>query len=279
MSLNSFLKLTRNIIFTSIGISILNIITTDTAKASSFPACPAEGSNGAAGAQNQTCTTTPEVMEIKFYELGFCTGDPLSGNDFDSSTCDKSWESASGETTDLASFSYTGLTSGLTFKVPNKQYNYAYVVFDPTWGLKGEVYFNGTTYYTTSGGAVTDSLAEYEKFQMKLTNIDSNFPNGTCSIYRENTVYGPLEARLTNTSLVSATDSASCNASTRMVGSVDLNIPLVMTDDISAYQLTWIIRDMGIEATDGGGSNAPVEWKGGPFVPNFTFQGGATGDV
>ena len=35
---------------------------------------------------------------------------------------------------------------------------------------------------------------------------------------------------------------------------------------------------MGLEATDGGSSDAPVEWKGGPFVPNFTLKGGATTD-
>ncbi len=272
MSFKSLLKTSRNIIFTSIGISVLNIITTDPTKASSFPACPAEGSTAAAGAQNRTCTTTPEVMEIKFYELGFCTGAPLSGSDFDNSTCEKAWVSTSGETTDLATFSYTGLTSGLTYKIPSKQYDYAYLVFNPTWVLKGKAYFNNKTYYTNDSGSTTENLAEYKEFQIKLTNIDSNYPFGTCSIYSKSSTYGPLQARLTNTSLVSATDPASCNAATRMVGSVDLNTPLVVSDDVKAYQLTWIIRDMGIEATDGGASNAPVEWKGGPFVPNFTLS-------
>ena len=140
-----------------------------------------------------------------------------------------------GEMTDLAGFSYKGLTSGLTFKVPNKKYDYAYVVFSPTWGLKGEVYFNNKTYYTTSEGTVTETLSEYDKFQMKLINIDSNFPNGTCSIFTDNTTYGPVQARLTNTNLVSATDTSSCNAATRMVGSVDLNDPLRMTDQVSAH--------------------------------------------
>ncbi len=268
MYFKSLLKISRNIIFTSIGVSFLNIITTDVATAAP---CPAEGSNAAAGAQNSTCTTTPKAMEIKFYELGFCTGDPLSGNDFDNTTCEKAWQSTSGETTDLANFSYTGLTSGLSYRVPSKQYDYAYVVFDPTWGLKGEVYFNGTTYYTDANGSVTTTEADYEKFEMKLNNIDSNFPNGTCSIYSASTGYGPVKARLANNSLVSATNGTSCNAATRMVGSVGLNTPLTITDDVKAYQLTWIITDMGIEATDGGGSNAPVEWKGGPFVPNFTL--------
>ena len=272
MSFKSFLKLSRNFFFASFGLSVLSLVDANPTKASSFPACPAEGSAAASGAQTQTCTTTPKVMEIKFYELGFCTGDPLSGTNFDNSTCEKAWVSTSGETADLASFSYSGLISGNPIRVPSKQYNYAYVVFDPTWVLKGEAYFNNKTYYTNDSATVTENLAEYKKFQMKLTNIDSNFPTGTCSIYAKSTAYGPVEARLANTSLVSATDNASCSAATRMVGSVDLNTPLVMTDNVKAYQLTWIIRDMGIEATDGGASDAPVEWKGGPFVPNFTLS-------
>ena len=102
MSFKSFLKLSRNLLFASVGLSVLSLIDSNPAKAS-YPACPAEGSAAASGAQSQTCTTTPTVMEIKFYELGFCTSDPLSGADFDNSTCQKAWESTSGETADLAS--------------------------------------------------------------------------------------------------------------------------------------------------------------------------------
>ena len=268
MSLKSFFKLSRNLLLASVGLSVLSLIDSNPSKASNYPPCPAELSAAASGAQTQTCTTTPKVMEIKFYELGFCTGDPLSGSDFDNSTCEKSWVSTSGETADLASFSYLGLTSGLTYKVPSKQYDYAYVVFDPTWVLKGEVYFNGKTYYTDASGNVTETSGNYDKFQMRLTDIGTA---GNCAQYAANTDYGPVKARLANNSLTSATNVAACNASTRMVGSVDLNTPLVMTDDVKAYQLTWIIRDMGIESTDGAGNNAPVMWKGGPFVPNFTL--------
>lgn len=242
---------------------MLNIITTDTAKAAP---CPAKGSTAAASAQNATCSTTPKVMEIKFYELGFCTGDPLSGNNFDNSTCEKSWVSTSGETIDLATFNYTGLTSGLTYKVPSQKYDYAYVVFDPSWVLKGEVYFSGTTYYTDKFGRVTTTAADYDKFPMRLTNI-----GGVCSSYSDITNYGPVQARLTDNSLTTADTSGKCLSATRMVGSVDLNTPLIVTDNVKAYQLTWIIKDMGIEATDYGYFNGPGEWKGGPFVPNFTL--------
>ena len=261
MSFKSLLKLSRNLFVASIGLSVLSLIDANPVKAG---ACPAEGNSNA---QTETCNATPEVMEIKFYELGFCTGDPLSGADFDNSTCEKSWGSTSGETIDLANFVYTGLSEELTYKVPNKQYDYAYVVFDPTWGLKGKVYFNNTTYFTDASGDVTQTLSDYDKYQLKIDALSN-----TCQNYAANTDYGPVKARLANNSLVSATDNASCNAATRMVGSVDLNTPLVMSEDVKSYELTWIIRDMGIEATDGAGSDAPVQWKGGPFVPNFTLK-------
>jgi len=265
MSFKSLLKISRNFIFASIGLSIFSLVKTDPVKAGT---CPAEGSTGAEGVQSADCNVTPEVMEIKFYELGFCTGDPLSGADFSNSTCEKSWESTSGETAELASFSYLGLTSGLTYKVPSKQYDYAYVIFDPTWGLKGKVYFNNDTYFTDSSGNVTTVDANYSKFSMKVNSLDGG---GGCYEYSSSTDYGAVKARLTNTSLVSATNTSSCNAATRMVGSIDLNTPLVMTDDVKAYQLTWIIKDMGLLSVDNGFSDAPVGWGGGPFVPVFTL--------
>ena len=266
MSFKSFLKLSRNLFFTSFGLSLLSLIDTNPVNAGP---CPADGNSGA---QTVTCTTTPKVMEIKFYELGFCTGDPLTAADFDNSTCVKSWSSASGASADLASFNYVGLTSGLAYKVPSKQYDYAYVIFDPTWGLKGEVYFNDKTYYTDANGAVKETsdnindATDYSKFQMKINAMSDN-----CATYLQNTDYGQVKARLANNALVTATSQTLCNNATRMVGSVDLNTPIIVTDDVKAYQLTWIIRDMGIEATDGGASDAPVEWKGGPFVPDFTL--------
>ena len=40
------------------------------------------------------------------------------------------------------------------------------------------------------------------------------------------------------------------------VGSIDLNTHLVVTDEVKAYQLTWITRDMGLISFDNGGSIA-----------------------
>ncbi len=266
MSFKSLLKISRNFFFASLGLSVLSLIDVNPIKAET---CPAEGSDAAGTSQSADCNVTPEVMEIKFYELGFCTEDPLSGADFSNSTCEKSWVSTSGEIADLANFSYLGLTSGLAYKVPSKQYDYAYVVFDATWGLKGKVYFNGMTYFTDSNGDVTTLDANYSKFDLKVGVLDGG---AGCFDYSGDTDYGAVKARLTNTSLVSATNTSTCNAATRMVGSIDLNTPLVVTDDIKAYQLTWIIKDMGLLSVyGGGGSGSPGGWGGGPFVPVFTL--------
>ena len=273
MSLKSFLNFSRNFLFASFGFSIINLIAADPVKAS---VCPGKGDTASLNAQNTTCTTTPKVMEIKFYELGFCTSDPLAETNFDNSTCERSWISNSGETADLASFSYIGLPSGQTYKVPNRQYDYAYVVFDPNWHLKGEVYFNSKTYYTDVYGMVqetsgeADAASNYDKFKLKLEDI-GNVGSG-CGVYARNTTYGNVKARLTNTNLQTLNSSSfECTTATRMVGSVALNTPLVMTDDVKAYQLTWVIRDFGLEATHAFGDDEPSQWKGGPFIPNFTL--------
>ena len=262
MYLKSLFKNPFNLFLTSTCIGIAsNLIATEPLIANSCPANPN------AAIMSQDCFTTPEEMDIKFYELGFCTGDPLAAADFSSATCTKAWDFGTGETLDLAEFNYKGLRSGLTYKLPNGQYDYAYVIFDPVWGLKGKVYFNSDTYYTDVNGNVTTVENNYAKFNMRVNNLT----NGACNTYSSNTDYGPVKARITDDNLATVATNA-CNNATRMVGSINLNTPLLMTNDVKAYQLTWIIRDMGLMAVDDAGSNNPVGWGGGPFIPSFTLS-------
>ena len=133
----------------------------------SDPDCPDEGSAAASSAMSEDCHGTPTVMEVPFYELGFCTSDPLVNYSFSRDNCSKAWSSSTAQTVDLASFNYTGLTSGLTYKVPNQTYTHAYVVVGTTWGIKGKAYFNGKTYYSDSSGNFTDNEANYSKYDKR----------------------------------------------------------------------------------------------------------------
>ena len=53
MSFKSLLKITKKIVFTSVGISVLSLIKADPAEA--LVTCPAEGSDAANGTQQSTC--------------------------------------------------------------------------------------------------------------------------------------------------------------------------------------------------------------------------------
>mgnify|MGYP001392539707 CR=1 FL=1 len=234
----------------------------------SKPDCPDSGN---ASTMTSDCYGTPTVMEIPFYELGFCTSDPLDGYSFSRANCSKAWSSTTPETIDLADFNYTGLSEELTYQIPNQTYSHAYVIVGNTWGLKGEAYFNSKTYYTDSSGDVTENLDNYSKFDNKITDMEGTESTGSCFDYAETTDYGPIKAVLTDSNLVTATGNSSCNSSVRMIGSIDLDTDLVMTDSIKTYNLTWIIRNMGLYVNWNFGTS-PVGWWAGPFVPNFVLS-------
>ena len=230
----------------------------------SDPDCPDTGN---ADVMSSHCYQTPEVMEVPFYELGFCTSDPLSSFAFSRSNCEKAWDSSTPQTIDLAQFSYSGLTSGLTYKIPNKTYTHAYVIVGNTWGLKGKAYFNNKTYYSDANGSATETAANYSKFNDKITSMSGTESPDNCYDYENSTDYGPIKAVITDSSLNTASNTSTCNSAVRLVGSIDLDTDLVMSDSVKTYNLTWIIRKMGIFVQNGG--TAPNEFFSGPFVPNF----------
>ena len=64
-------------------------------------ACAPSGTVADLSAEADPCFFTPEMLKITFYEIGFCTSDPLATSTFDSSSCFKSWSNPSGFETDL----------------------------------------------------------------------------------------------------------------------------------------------------------------------------------
>ena len=240
----------------------------------SDPDCPDEGSPAASGEMSEDCHGTPAVMEIPFYEIGFCTSDPLVDYSFSRENCSKAWSSTAPQTVDIASFNYQGLTSGSTYKVPNQTYTHAYVILSNAWGIKGKAYFNSKTYYSTSDGSFTDNEASYGKYDNTTTYMNgTEFPStgDNCYDYANTTPYGSIKAVLTDVNLTSASDRSSCNSAQRLVGSIDLDTDLVMTDSVKNYKLTWVVRKMGLYV-DWEGDAEPGSVTTGPFVPNFEFS-------
>ena len=237
------------------------------------PTCPATGN---ANAMSEDCLVTPEIMEVKFYELGFCkTTDPLAGANFDRTNCEKVWESTNGVTADLAAFSYKGLAGTGTYKISAGTYQYAYVIVDNVVGLKGKTDFNGQTYFTNADGtgsstAVDANMNTYTTYDLDLAELSGgsgcwDSPATTTS------GYGTTKAYLADENLATASNTSECNSAKRFIGSINLENTVTVTSTTKTYGLTWDIRDMGLWVVKGG-SIHPGGFGMGPFLPVFSFE-------
>tara|TARA_A100001011_G_scaffold20542_1_gene20858 strand:+ start:532 stop:1362 length:831 start_codon:yes stop_codon:yes gene_type:complete len=238
-----------------------------------IPTCP---SSPNPDPMSSDCYLTPEVMEVKFYELGFCkTSDPLAGANFDRTNCEKVWESNTGQTADLADFSYKGLAGSGTYKISAGTYQYAYVIIGNVMGLKGKSDFNGETYFTTADGngsstAADATMSSYAKYDLDMANM---FGGSGCwdSPATTTSGYGTTKAYLANTSLITASNTSECNSATRFIGSIQLETPVTIKSTTKTYGLTWNIEDKGLYVIKGS-SIHPSSFGGGPFLPTFTFE-------
>ena len=239
----------------------------------SIPTCPATGNTEA---MSSDCMVTPEVMEIKFYELGFCkTSDPLAGVNFDRTNCEKVWESNNGQTADLASFSYKGLAGSGTYKISAGTYQYAYVIIGNVMGLKGKSDFNSETYFTTADGNGSSTAADATMSSYAKYDLDMAILNGGSGCWDSpattTTGYGTTKAYLANINLETARNMSECDSATRFIGSIQLETPVTITSTTKTYGLTWSIEDKGIWVIKGSGIH-PSDFGGGPFLPTFTFE-------
>ena len=272
---NSTLK---NIIKISIGLGFL-IPLTKTEKTLALDACATSDTVTTMAAESNPCFTTPEMLKVKFYEIGFCTSDPLASGTFDNSTCSKSWDNTSGFTSDIGQKNYEAM-SGNTYRVPNGTYGHAYAILNNEWTYKGKYKFkDGDTFYTRSDGGVTTDIDSYAEWKDDISNLLGEESTGLCYDYSASTTDGTLTAVLANSNNVTATDTSTCESATKVIGSIALNTSLTMDDFITLYRLTWKITNLGIGMThfNNGSNQVPNSFRGGPFTPIFSFQRGATG--
>ena len=163
--------------------------------------------------------------------------------------------------------------TGTTYKVPNATYGYAYAIMNNTWTYKAQYKLSGgDTYYTNStNGLVTTTESQYGEWTDDISYMDGQETTNKCYDFEASTTGGTVKAVLANSSLVTATDTTTCNNATRVVGSVALTSSVVMDDTVKGYKLNWQITDMGIGLSNGGTPQIPYDWRGGPFTPIFTL--------
>lgn len=244
--------------------------------------CPAEGNTGAP----VDCFETPDEYKVTFFELGFCTSDPLSTDTFNKNNCHKAWENNSGQTIDIANCLNVdcSLSTGSNYRIDDGTYSHAYAVLDSVISVKGKVFFNNKTYYTTStarvhqwngllGGSVpSDNIANFSAISQRNDFLAGEEGGNDCWDFEQTLKSGEVKAILTNSNLITATNQAECSNSTRMVGSVQMSSPLTMSKNVSGYKMTWHVTKLGLFADEWDQAiDNLYSLSHGPFATSFEF--------
>tara|TARA_A100000164_G_scaffold356252_1_gene365640 strand:+ start:502 stop:1344 length:843 start_codon:yes stop_codon:yes gene_type:complete len=259
----------KNLFKFSLGLTLISpLIKNEPAQA--LTACADTNTVADLSGEADPCFLAPEMLKVRFYEIGFCTSDPLATGTFVNTTCQKSWDNTSGFETDIGKKSFETM-NGTTYQVNNSTYSHAYAIMNNKWTYKAKYKFQGgDTFYTASGGAATNIAGNYVEWEDDISDLLGEETTGLCYDYTASTSGGTVTALLTNTSLVTATDSTTCNNATRLVGSAALSSSLTMDESVKGYKLEWKITGMGIGITKNA-SDLPGGWRGGPFTPIFTL--------
>ena len=106
----------------SLGFSLISPIFKDEPAKAFLTKSPDTNSVADLSTAANPCFLTPEMLKVKFYEIGFCTSDPLATGTFVNTTCSKSWDNASGFETDIGKKSFVSMV-GTIYKVPNNDEN------------------------------------------------------------------------------------------------------------------------------------------------------------
>lgn len=221
---------------------------------------------------NDSCEITPARYSIKVYEMGFCTSDPLSGTNYDGSSCTTTFSNSSGSEVDIASSTSTLI--GTNTRPPVGTYSYAYIKMSNTFGLRGTYLLNGTTNCSKSDGTgETTSGCTGTNFSETLVDFAqggtcSGSPEYSASVTYSTGVTGTMKARLTDSSYVTST---SCGGSTHLVGMFAPTSPVVVSDATKGLEVDFTVTDSGMTVIPDNSSGETISSFGsGPFRPRFT---------
>jgi len=279
-------------LFKIITLSILSILILSSKSfalnASSMTECSSTGNviAAAAGGDLGYCRFTPLKYQVSIFEMGVCTANPLSGNNFDRTICSTTFSAS--DTTN--GFSYdmvnaldgTVELTGTSTKPDVGTYSFPYVIISNTVTVRGEFTNGGTTHYGLANGTVDQSGPSADNDSALITfgpntacdgeYIGATATNGTINAYLTNTT---LTKRLSSDYVGSGNDGCGSSATKRLVGVMNLDTPISITNNTINFKFTFNIRNYGTQFIETGGNNIPDLISQGPFGGFFETVEGA----
>jgi hypothetical protein len=224
------------------------------------------------------CRTTPAKFQVIIYEMGMCSSNPYGTTTsgaatFDASTCTKTFENATGFTTDAKAALDAGVATtmtGTSFRPDNGTYKYPYMWMSKTMTTKGTYTVGATTYYNKNDGVATTNSALYADYAEDLTSFGAG-----CDPYYINspTDIGTISAYLTTSASTKTVDTTAgggvCANATRLMGIMTLTTPIVITPRSVGFTFTFNLTNNGLQVEADGASN-PSSFGSGPFSGVFT---------
>ncbi len=236
------------------------------------PVCPTNPINLAA--VGGFCVLTPERYGVKIYEMGLCTSNPLSNNNFSKASCFTSLSNSSPATTDMATGETFNLSS-LDGRPKSGAYTHAYIIISPEFELKFTYKLNNTDYYSNGVNSSASNpvnnvstIGPSEPFIETLNDFGDE-EEGFSASAQAMVSGGSISALLTDSNLNTSTAAAQTQ---RLVGVFTPDNPIQISDETSGLEVKFIVTNQGgaLEACETRFVDQVCNYGSGPFSAKFT---------
>lgn len=269
-------SLRKSLLKIAAGVSICSATFVVVPTAAKAAECPDSGTVSELSAYTDGCYHTPTRYVVKVYEMGLCTSDPLSGTDYDGSSCTATLSSTGGSEVNLAGGA-TATLSGTSSRPPVGTYEYAYIKIANTFGLKGSYKLGSTTYCSAAGGSIDSSSgctpANWTETLLEFSGDGCSSASADDFKASESLSGGTMKARLVDDdSYVTSTSCGGATNPTLLVGSFKPTTAINIAETTGGLEVSFKVTKSGMTIIPGGaGSTTVVGIGGGPFQPSFVL--------
>ncbi len=231
---------------------------------------------------NSDCVVTPDLYQVKLYELMLCTDAPTAPTTslvMDSSMCESVWTNTAGSLITVQN----GVTSpldGVISRPLNNSYSYGYARLSKNFTLQSSIKFNASANGDISGSGVycSTKAGTGDANDANSTTCDSSAisagslisPLGDLSTDGNWSASGGdvnLTAYLVDTSQKLASD---VNDVSLLIGIQRFTAPIIITDDSKEIDVSFNVSK-GLSVNESGG-NGTVSFNRGPFSVKISVK-------
>ena len=242
------------------------------------------GSNLFSGT-NTACRFTPQSYTAKVFEMGLCTVNPMAGASLDRSSCTivfTATDQANGSSHDFA-LGDVNLV-GASTRPANGTYQFPYIILSNVFSVKAQfTKTDSTTFYVhNDGGSGSCGTADTTAPAQECTSTLVQFGSGNCDGEYLNAVVavGTLDGYLMRNSDLDKRDGASetssgeCTNVDRLVGVMNLTIPVVINPSTMSFKFVFNVTGYGAQMFTGTapGNNPDGGGGSGPFSGFFEVK-------